>query len=72
MDNFCRAVCIAASILALPSQAMATQQDDIASLSLEDLSNIRVTSVSRRAESAFDAAASIFVISADSIKRAGV
>ena len=51
---------------------MATQQDDIASLSLEDLSNIRVTSVSRRAESAFDAAASIFVISADSIKRAGV
>jgi len=51
---------------------MATEQDDIASLSLEDLSNIRVTSVSRRSESAFDAAASIFVISADSIKRAGV
>jgi iron complex outermembrane receptor protein len=72
MDNFCRAFCIAASVLALPSHAMATQQDDIASLSLEDLSNIRVTSVSRRSESAFDAAASIFVISADSIRRAGV
>lgn len=35
------------------------------------MSNIRVTSVSRRSESAFDAAASIFVISGDSIRHAG-
>ncbi|MGJ9418634.1 TonB-dependent receptor plug domain-containing protein [Massilia sp. CMS3.1] len=51
---------------------MATDPEDIASLSLEDLSNIRVTSVSRRSEPVADAAASIFVISGDSIKRAGV
>jgi len=72
MNNVCRAVFIAASVLAVPSHAVGTPQDDISSLSLEDLSNIRVTSVSRRSESAFDAAASIYVISADSIKRAGV
>ena len=71
MNNFCRAVCLAASVLALPAHATETDPDDIANLSLEDLSNIRVTSVSRRSESAFDAAASIFVISGDSIRRAG-
>lgn len=71
MDNFRRAVCIAASILALPSHAMGTDPDDIAGLSLEALSQVRVTSVSRRSEPVADAAASIFVISADSIKRAG-
>ena len=45
---------------------------DLADLSLEQLSNIEVTSVSRRAERLQDAAASIFVITADDIRRSGV
>lgn len=45
---------------------------DLADLSLEELSNIEVMSVSRRAESLADAPASIFVITRDDIRRAGV
>src|SRR6185436_4768805 len=44
---------------------------NLGDLSLEQLSNIEVTSVSRRAESLSDAAASIFVISSDDIRRSG-
>jgi iron complex outermembrane receptor protein len=40
-------------------------------LTLEQLGNIEVTSVSRRAERLSDAAASIFVISAEDIRRSG-
>ncbi|WP_227496527.1 TonB-dependent receptor plug domain-containing protein [Massilia litorea] len=58
-------------MLALPCHARETDPDDIASLSLEALSNVRVTSVSRRSEPVADAAASIFVISGESIRRAG-
>jgi iron complex outermembrane receptor protein len=45
---------------------------DLADLSLEELSNIEVTSVSKRAESLSDAPASIFVITNDDIRRSGV
>lgn len=45
---------------------------DLADLSLEELSNIEVTSVSRRAERLSDAPASIFVITREDIRRAGV
>jgi iron complex outermembrane receptor protein len=45
---------------------------DLADLSLEQLSNIEVTSVSKRAESLQDAPASIYVISAEDIRRSGV
>jgi len=41
----------------------------LADLSLEELSNIEVTSVSKRAERLSDAAASIYVITADEIRR---
>jgi iron complex outermembrane receptor protein len=44
---------------------------ELADLSLEQLSNIQVTSVSRRAESLQDAPASIYVISAEDILRSG-
>jgi iron complex outermembrane recepter protein len=44
----------------------------LADLSLEELSNIQITSVSKRAERLSDAAASLFVITADDIRRAGV
>jgi iron complex outermembrane receptor protein len=45
---------------------------DLADLSLEELSQIEVTSVSKRAERLADAPASIFVITGEDIRRAGV
>ena len=46
--------------------------DELADLSLEELANIEVTSVSRRAERLVDAPASVYVISAEDIRRSGV
>jgi iron complex outermembrane recepter protein len=45
---------------------------DLADLSLEELGNIEVTSVSKRAEPLSDAPASVFVITAEDIRRSGV
>jgi len=45
---------------------------DLADLSLEQLANIEVTSVSRRAERLADAPASIYVITNEDIRRSGV
>ncbi|MBU3974562.1 MAG: TonB-dependent receptor, partial [Alphaproteobacteria bacterium] len=44
---------------------------DLARMSLEELSMVEVVSVSRRPEALADAAAAIFVISADDIRRSG-
>ena len=44
---------------------------NLADLTLEQLSNIEVTSVSKRSERLADAAASVYVISADDIRRSG-
>jgi iron complex outermembrane recepter protein len=49
--------------------ARAQQTASLADLSLEQLGNIEVTSVSGRAESLMDAAASIYVITAEDIRR---
>ncbi len=55
------------------TQAYAGEADPLAlaDLSLEALSNTKVTSVSKRSESLADAAASVFVISGESIRRSG-
>jgi iron complex outermembrane receptor protein len=45
---------------------------ELTDLSLEELTNLQVTSVSRRAERLADAPASIFVITAEDIRRSGV
>src|ERR1700704_3436080 len=45
---------------------------DLADLSIEELSNIEITSVSKRAEPLSGAAASVFVITAEDIRRSGV
>lgn len=58
------AICVEAGA----QQAIHTSLGD---LSLEELSNIEVTSVSRRAQRLSDAAASIFVITGDDIRRSG-
>lgn len=46
-------------------------QDELMDLSLEELLNVEVTSVSRRAQSLSTAAAAIFVISEQDIRRSG-
>lgn len=47
------------------------EDQDLARLSLEELAMVEVTSVSRRPEALADAAAAIYVISADDIRRSG-
>jgi iron complex outermembrane receptor protein len=47
------------------------QGADFADLSIEELANIQVTSVSKKPERLLDAPASVFVITADDIRRAG-
>ncbi|MDB5800683.1 MAG: hypothetical protein JWL63_1622 [Rhodocyclales bacterium] len=66
---------IAAALFAVGFQASplhaADVDADLASLSLEQLTSIKVTSVSRRAEPLATAAASIYVITNDDIRRSG-
>jgi iron complex outermembrane receptor protein len=62
-----------AALLAAPAARadVPTPNEDMAELSLEELANIQVTSVSKRSEALSDAAASIFVITGNDIRRAG-
>jgi iron complex outermembrane receptor protein len=66
---------VAALVLPLMAAPLQAQDSgfspDLASLDLEELLNIRITSVSRRDESLAGAAASIFVITAEDIRRSG-
>lgn len=63
---------IALCVLALQAQAAcATEPENLGDLSLEELANIQVTSVSKQSESLSDAAASIFVITDTDIRRSG-
>jgi iron complex outermembrane recepter protein len=55
-------------LLALPAAA---QQNDLTQLSIEDLMNTQVTSVSKKEQSLSRTAAAIFVITADAIQRSG-
>jgi iron complex outermembrane receptor protein len=64
-----RAVCLAGAVaIAAPAWA----QRELADLSLEELADLEVISVSRRSERLSEAPASIFVITADDIRRSGV
>jgi iron complex outermembrane receptor protein len=55
-------------LFALP---VAAQQNDLTQLSIEDLMNTQVTSVSKKEQSLSRTAAAIFVITADAIQRSG-
>ncbi len=57
------------SALALPVTA---QDQALADLSLEELTEVRVTSVSRQPERVVDAPASIYVVTSEDIRRTGV
>jgi iron complex outermembrane receptor protein len=65
-----------AALLALPAAAWAQENTarqpvEFADLSIEELANIEVTSVSRRPERLQEAPASVFVITAEDIRRSG-
>ncbi len=65
-------ILFAAALLCMGAvSAPAEETDDLLELSLEDLMDIEVTSVSKRAESLSDAAAAITVITGDEIRRFG-
>ncbi|NRF68133.1 TonB-dependent receptor [Aquincola sp. S2] len=64
-------VAIAVLVCAAPVQARTYSGNTLAELSLEQLGNIEITSVSRRAQRLSDAPTSVFVITADDIRRAG-
>jgi iron complex outermembrane receptor protein len=69
-----RAVAIVVVWLAasgLPASAQTLRSAALADLSLEELANLPITSVSRRAEPLSDAAASVFVITGEAIRRSG-
>jgi iron complex outermembrane receptor protein len=59
-------------MLALASPALAQNARDLAEMSIEELMRIEITSVSRRQQRASDAAAAVFVISRDDIRRSGM
>src|ERR1700726_4543495 len=61
------AVCPLANVSAAGPQSV----PDVTSMSLEDLMNMQVTSVSKRSQKVADAAAAIFVITQEDIRRSG-
>src|SRR3989454_2465054 len=71
--NYAARVCIAtiAALAAFAANAQTGKPSDLADLSLEELANLEITSVSRRAERLADAPASVFVITGDDIRRSG-
>jgi iron complex outermembrane receptor protein len=66
-----RVLLLAALCAAAEGRGANLETRDLTELSLEQLSSIIVTSVSRRQERLADAPASVFVITADDIRRAG-
>ena len=52
-------------------QTVVTDPDNLADLSLEELAQVEITSVSRRPEALSHAASAVFVISQDDIRRSG-
>ncbi|NRR31120.1 TonB-dependent receptor [Oxalobacteraceae bacterium] len=58
-------------LAAAPAQAGGVAGEDLINLSLEELSDFRVTSVSKKEERLADAPAAIYVITGEAIQRAG-
>jgi len=58
-------------LIALPATAEVAQGLDIADMSIEELANIQITSVSKKPERLAAASASVFVITPEDIRRSG-
>lgn len=59
-------------LAALPAYANTKLAASFADMSLEELGNIEITSVSKKPQSLSDAAASVFIITSEDIRRSGV
>src|SRR5262245_20795996 len=65
-------ISLALAACLLPTlQAAAQSTDTLKNLSVDELLNLRVTSVSKRSEPLSDAAASIIVLTSEAIRRSG-
>jgi len=62
---------LGASLLALMAGRAPAHEEDLGRLSLEQLGEVAITSVSKHAEPASEAPASVFVITGDDIRRSG-
>jgi iron complex outermembrane recepter protein len=65
---------LTAGLLTMNAAAQSTQDvgpGDVAKMSVEDLMNIQVTSVSKRTQKVADAAAAVFVVTQEDIRRSG-
>ncbi|RZJ11285.1 MAG: TonB-dependent receptor [Rubrivivax sp.] len=62
----------AAALSALLASTHAQAQDSLVNLSLEELGDVTITSVAKREQRLADAPASLFVITADDIRRSGL
>lgn len=66
------ATALAAVLAAAPAAANMLPVTDIADLSIEELANLQITSVSKKPESLARAVASVYVITAEDIRRSGM
>src|SRR5258708_34149393 len=62
---------IALSLALIGGAAHAQESPDLTTLSVDDLMNVEVTSVSRKGQKLSDTAAAVFVITQDDIRRSG-
>lgn len=67
----CLFLMLALSLTHFREALHAQEKDDLGSLSVDDLMNVEVTSVSRKAQKLADTAAAVFVITQDDIRRSG-
>ena len=63
------AIALVSASLALPGQT--PSPPDLTQISLEDLMNIQVTSVSKKAQSISKVASAVYVIEAEDVRRSG-
>ena len=59
-------------VMSAESSVAVLASDEMLELPIEDLLNVKITSVSKKSQALSDAAAAVFVISQDDIKRSGV
>jgi len=69
-----RLICICTSLIALVTTACWAGGIplDLTELSLEELMDIEITSVSKKEEKLFEAAAAVYVVTGEDIRRSGV
>ena len=67
----CGALAFAVTALATPAAHAANEPGDLASMSLEDLMELEVTSVSKRSQRLFETPAAVTVLTGEDIRRSG-